>query len=712
MAAIRLAPPRPAGGGIACMLMALAAPTTAADAGTAGSDGAAAADGDRIETLSVTATRNPLPAFEFPGMVSVVTEEQIRLRQPSTADDILKWVPNVEFTGGPRRTGMEPSIRGFSGPDVIVTVDGVRQNFVSGHDGRFFADPSLLREAEVLRGGASTLYGSGGTGGVIALRTVRAEDLLADGQRAGLDVSTGFRSVNEERFVTGTAYGRVSERLNMLGSITRRATGEIELGDGSTLDRTDDDILAGLAKIDWQPGPGQRLAFAYQRFDNEAEEPNNGQGVGDDNLVDKDSINDNARLRWTLAPSGQSVIDLDTTLYYNRAQLEEVRLDDNGAGPAGELLEREVETFGLRAENTSRIRRLDDFELALTYGVEAWRDEQNVDGLNAVPNASSTFTGGFVQAELRLRKPLGLPGEWLVIPGVRLDRYSSDSDDDSAAFDDNDASEVSPSFALSYSPLPWLRAFASYDEAFRAPGVGELFQRGVHFRIPIGPGIVNRFVPNSGLDPQRAETVEYGLGLTFSDLLQPGDRLQMKASRFVTDGEDFIDTEVEQPAPFVDCNPFIPGACDGITRAVNVPRAELDGSELEATYESRRARVALGFSNVDGENERTGEALGVLTPAQLTLDAALKFPERNLLTGWRMIAADDFDDVDDPSEEREGYDVHDFYVAWTPGSGPFAGVRVDLAVENAFDEAYSRVFTGAVQPGRNASLRLGYSFGR
>jgi len=696
---------------VACMIAAIVAPA-AALAAQAGPDSDAIAGPDALETLSVTATRNPLPAFEFPGMVSVVSEEQIRLRQPSTTDDILKWVPNVEFTGGPRRTGMEPSIRGFSSPDVIITVDGVRQNFSSGHDGRFFVDPSLLREAEVLRGGASTLYGSGGTGGVIALRTVRAEDLLPAGERIGVDVSAGLRSVNEERFATATVSGRVNERLSLLGSITRRGTGEIDLGDGSTLERTDDDLLAGLAKIDWAPGPGQRLAFAYQRFANEAQEPNNAQGAGDNNMVDKDSSNDNASLRWTLAPAGQPLLDLDAIVYYNRAQLEELRLDDNGAGPAGELLERELETFGLRVENTSRMRLLEDVELALTYGVEAWRDEQNVAGLNAVPNASSSFAGGFAQAELRVREPFGLPGDWLVIPGVRLDRYDSEADGDGGALDANDATEASPSIALAYSPLTWLRAFASYDEAFRAPRVGELFQQGVHFRIPVGFGIVNRFVPNSDLAPQRADTLEYGLGLTFTDLLLPGDRLQMKASRFVTDGQDFIDIDVEQPSPFVDCNPFIPGACDGITRATNVPEAELDGSEIEATYDSARARVALGFSDVDGENERTGEPLGVLTPAQLTVDVALKLPERNLITGWRMIAAAQFDEVADPSEERESYDVHDFYIAWTPASGPLAGARVDVAVENAFDEAYSRVFTGALQPGRNVSLRLGYRFGR
>ena len=102
-----------------------------------------------LDPISVTATRNPISSFEYPGMVSVIGRQEIRTRQPSTPDDILKLVPNVQFYGGPRRTGEVPSIRGFSGPDVIVLLDGARQNFGSAHDGQFFLDPSLLKRVEI-----------------------------------------------------------------------------------------------------------------------------------------------------------------------------------------------------------------------------------------------------------------------------------------------------------------------------------------------------------------------------------------------------------------------------------------------------------------------------------------------------------------------------------------------------------------------------------
>ena len=117
-----------------------------------------------------------------PNGVTVIGEDEIETKIPSTVDDILEDVPNVTFAGGPRRTGEVPIIRGFSGQDVIVLLDGTRQNFISGHDGRFYLDPALIDQVEVVRGATSALYGSGGLGGTIEFRTKDASDFLLPGE--------------------------------------------------------------------------------------------------------------------------------------------------------------------------------------------------------------------------------------------------------------------------------------------------------------------------------------------------------------------------------------------------------------------------------------------------------------------------------------------------------------------------------------------------
>ncbi|TVR82904.1 MAG: TonB-dependent receptor [Rhodospirillales bacterium] len=231
----------------------------------------------------------------------------------------------------------------------------------------------------------------------------------------------------------------------------------------------------------------------------------------------------------------------------------------------------------------------------------------------------------------------------------------------------------------------------------------------MHFRIPIGPGIVNRFVPNPELKPQRTTTWEAGAGIDFQDILGPGDRFQVKGSRYVTRGTDFIDLRVDQPTPFVTCNPFIPGNCDGTTTASNVGRAKLRGTEVEAVYDHPRARLAINYAWIDGKDRDTGERLGVLFPENVNADGAVKLPEIDSIFGWRVTYATRFTKVNDPAQERGSFVVHDTYFAWAPSDGLLQGLRVDLAVDNIFDKAYARAFTGAFETGRNVKGLLTYT---
>lgn len=76
----------------------------------------------RLYPVAAAATRNPVNPLALPGMVAVPGRPEIQARQRTTPDDLLRFVPGVEFTGRPRRTGEEPSIRGLNGADVISTM--------------------------------------------------------------------------------------------------------------------------------------------------------------------------------------------------------------------------------------------------------------------------------------------------------------------------------------------------------------------------------------------------------------------------------------------------------------------------------------------------------------------------------------------------------------------------------------------------------------
>lgn len=119
----------------------------------------------RLEEVTVTATKTKRDTLTTPGEVSVLTQEYFQQRQAQSLDDVLRYEPGVDSSGGPRTMGEGPNIRGMSGDRVLTLLDGVRLNFQSGHTGRLFIDMEQLKRVEVIRGPGSALYGSQALGG-------------------------------------------------------------------------------------------------------------------------------------------------------------------------------------------------------------------------------------------------------------------------------------------------------------------------------------------------------------------------------------------------------------------------------------------------------------------------------------------------------------------------------------------------------------------
>lgn len=132
----------------------------------------------QLDAVRVTASRLPqdtLPAADYPGNVSVITRADIERSPNFNLQDIL--AQQVGFT--PLDTvgfGTQTAPFGMRGyaekASTLVLVDGVRVN--DAGDG-FFLWNSVpienIERIEIIRGGASTIYGEGAAAGVINIIT-------------------------------------------------------------------------------------------------------------------------------------------------------------------------------------------------------------------------------------------------------------------------------------------------------------------------------------------------------------------------------------------------------------------------------------------------------------------------------------------------------------------------------------------------------------
>lgn len=202
-----------------------------------------------LDTTTVTATRTANSSFELPASVSTVERQQLDEVQANTLSTALRTLPNVNYGGGPRAAAQSPAIRGLQGPRIILTVDGARRNNDGGVNTPLLIDPDLIRQIDVVRGPMSAAYGSGGLGGVMAIETLNADDMLDPGQSSGGRIKAGYRSANRESSSNLTLAAR-GERADILASGTYPDYGTIHTGaSGSDAQYPNDGHLqSGLLK--------------------------------------------------------------------------------------------------------------------------------------------------------------------------------------------------------------------------------------------------------------------------------------------------------------------------------------------------------------------------------------------------------------------------------------------------------------------------------
>ncbi|MFQ5665655.1 MAG: TonB-dependent receptor plug domain-containing protein, partial [Candidatus Binatia bacterium] len=492
-----------------------------------------------LEEVQVTAARAPRIAFDVPTGVTVVGPEEISRQTPQVLSDLMRGAAGVfvQQTTPGQATAI---VRGLKGSEVLHLVDGMRLNnaFFRNAPNQYLAlvDPYNVERVEVVRGPASTLYGSDAMGGVVQVITPvprfdteewqvqgRALGQFASAELAGvtrLSVEGGKRGI---ALRGGFTYQNVDDRRaggghrqRPSGFTAHAADGTMVLTLGSNHEvllnvqylrqpKTPrfDELVAGFGQT--QPSadvfffePNDRL-FLHGRY-------RTLQPVAFIDLVELNvahqQIDDDRRIR----DFGSSEEDRER----NQSALTGITLQ--GISEAGERMNF---TYGgelyLDTINSSRKRtniltgervavrsRFPDGSTMNSFALYV-RDE-----IRLSPPLVATFGGRFSHFDLDLP---GTDGE----TGTTLSFH-----------------DVTGSFGLRYRLTPVLNLVANVGRGFRAPNVFDLGTSGPR------PG--NRFnIANPDLGPEKIVTVDWGVKLQ-------APRLQGQVFGFYSDFTDKIES--------------------------------------------------------------------------------------------------------------------------------------------------------------------------
>ena len=658
----------------------------------------------RLEGISIFgAARDQRDLLQTPNGASVVGPREMRRQQASTYAELLDEYQGVTITGGPRGIAQEPNIRGFQDDQVVIRADGVRQNFNLAHRGRFFADPAILKQVEILRGGASTLYGSGALGGVIFLETLDAQDLVKPGDSWGNEVKLAGNGQGGS-FLRSIALATEQGSVDALAFYAERPMYS-DLRDGSDKPILDSRInsWSSLFKVGWEPDDANRFEISTMGYSDSGDTPNTAQDKSESGkLVDRNLNSQVTRLGWDYTSGTNQLVDLSLSAYLNDVSITERRYRDRRFDTT------DFSTLGGEVTNISRFTM--GVPVTLAYGVELFRDDQeatrNGQQRLQAPNAQRQFRAAFAQADFELR-----PGITLT-PGLRYDSFDLNADSD--RFADRSESQISPRLALNWQPDDNSQLFLSASQSFRAPTLTELYADGVHYSVPAMPlgdprnprtpmftGI-NEFIPTPNLKPERATQVEIGGRYRRNNIGESGDSLQLSANVYYASVNDFVDNRVQ----FIDESTFRfnprtrKAEMNGTTKNYNVD-AVLYGFEGEISYDAQRWFTSANVTLPRGHQTRENGQLASIPQDRLVFIGGLR-PTPGVEIGLRSTIAGEISKKDLPTDvdPTPSFVVFDLFANWQPGWEKLEGVSFSAGIDNLTNETYRIHGSGVNSAGR------------
>lgn len=739
----------------------------------------AAADEATLKETVVTATRQEAVLEAVPATVTVISRETLQRRLPADEADLFRDEPDVSFARDLRRFGAtRVNLRGVEDNRVAQMIDGVRMpDWYNGGGPTNFtmsaplgASPHFLRRVEILRGPASSLYGSDAMGGVVGYFTLEPADLITPGEAAGARYQLGYTGANEglSHSVLGAWRGEAVEALlgySRSDSQEFDNKGDADITGPARTRPNPQDVTdrAALAKLIFRPAAGHRLSLALEGRQQDADVtilrlPSTLSKVtamwGDDHAERA-----RASLEWQHRPQAAFYDRLTARLYHQQSDTENFNhqkrtntsatCSASGAATGSDctieqdfFFSQDATGGGTQFESAFRAAGR---EHLLTYGADlsrvktedmrdarVWRLSGPAAGAvplgapGATPPGNSlageTFplrdfangytdtVGVFVQDEIG-----GFAGGALTLtPALRYDWRRLTPEVDALAQQVLTANNRQAVTQTDSAFSPKLAALWRIDPAWSL--YGQLV-RG--FRAPNYEEVNGSFrntaqrygiSPNPDLKPETSTGVEVGAKLH-------AQRIRGQLSLYDNRYRDFIE-RIRLSCP---ADPRCITDLSNTMIHVNLSRVRIYGAEARASWDFApgwRFDAALALAR--GEDESASQPLNSIEPARLTMGLAREaatWGAQARLRATRAVTRTD---------EREGvwfrpggYAVADLSAWWQPAKG----ARLNVAVHNLFDRKYwlwsdvrqadARNPIGVdfySQPGRTVSASFSYQF--
>lgn len=645
-----------------------------------------------LREVVVTAQRHQQENLFVPYSVSAVSEQHFGETSPRSTPESLMGMSGV-FVQKTNHGGGSPFVRGFTGNQALILVDGIRLNnstFRYGPNQYLNTiDPYTIRRIEVAKGTGSVQYGTDAIGGVVQILT--REPGFATGKSSWNGKLIGkYMTDDMEKTIRGEA-AYSGEKFAMIAGIVKKDFGDLVGGDttGRQFSSGYEEWSFDL-KARWLLQQNIQLTLANQ-FLQQQNVPVYHKLVLENFAINEMDPQQRLLSYAKLNIQGRSALlkEIESTISIQQSKERRKSLKNGSFNLVTEL--DKITTIGITTDIFSNVSKI----WTANSGVEIYYDrvgsskqEQNSQGpgiefkRGLYPDDASY--GNYSIYSLH---HFGL-GKWIVDAGLRLNVFDIRISDTTVGDVKINPSALVTNAALMYKLSSRQTVYASFSSGYRAPNIDDMGTLGiVDFRYEL---------PAADLKPERSRHTEVGYKWQTK-------RFNGSVAMYYMHLTDLITREKTDDQPI---NGY------PVYRKENTEAAYIKGFEAELNWKiTRRFGLTGGLAYSYGQSLSKNEPLRRIPPLNGRLMSFYRKKswfagaELQFAAGQDRLAQGDKDDNRIPAGGTPAWNVFNLF-----GGYEFSRIRLNAGVQNIFNEDYRTHGSGINGVGRSAWLAMHFKF--
>ena len=639
-----------------------------------------------LDEVVVTALRTESKVINIPSSITVVDEDYISSRLSRTTPEILMGTTGV-FVQKTNHGGGSPFVRGLTGNQILLLVDGIRLNnstFRYGPNQYFNTiDPFSISRMEVLKGEGAVAYGSDALGGTIQVFT--QDPTFNSGFHGNIIGRAGTQNIEQ------TGRGELSygaENVALVANFTKRNYGDMPGGKNTGIQENSGygeqmGNFKAIFKL-----KNAELTLAHQYF-GAKDVP-----VYHKILLEDFSINQFALQQRNLSYAKYSINTQNPIFEQINAtvswQNSKERRESQKNGTQNLMEENDqIDTKGFNINIKSTFSN----HWKASSGIETYQDlvqsdkiirspDSNVQSRGLYPDGSSA--GSYAVYSLHTF----LINKWQFSGGYRFNIIDLHVKDETLGTSNLQFRSAVPSLAVSYFSTTNAHTYIHYNRGFRAPNIDDMGTLGiVDFRYE---------VPAYGLKPEHADNFELGYK-------HQSDPISFTAAVFYNKLSNLV-TRVRVENQEIDGYP--------VYVKENVESASLRGFEVEMEGKINESLKYFGnFTYTYGQNISKNEPLRRTPPAfgriglEFSKSNFFLRPEFQFAAAQNRLSAGDISDNRINPNGTPAWQILNVYSTYS-----WKSMTLSLTLQNLGNADYRLHGSGINGVGRSAVLGIKIGF--